>query len=288
MDAIDLKVTVADHVRLHVRHWPAGPPGRTPFLLVHGLASNARLWDGVARELGAAGHPAYAVDLRSHGESDQPADGYDTPTAAADLAALTARLDLPPAVVAGQSWGGNVVVAFAAGHPSSVLGLALIDGGWIELSKQFDSWQACAQALRPPDLDGMTPDELRDRIRRSHPDWADWAVDATAANLRVEPDGSLVRPLPVPYHMQILRSLWDDPPVRHFPSVTMPTLLVPAVGRDTEQAARRRRLVLNAAAMLPNAEVREYHGDHDLHAQQPQRLARDLLTLVPSTGDGSR
>ena len=76
MDPAALRVTVADGVRLHVRHWP-GEPDRTPFLLVHGLSSNARLWDGVATRLAAAGYPAYAVDLRSHGESERPPDGYD-------------------------------------------------------------------------------------------------------------------------------------------------------------------------------------------------------------------
>ena len=43
---------------LHVVAW-APVPGSTPsepsFLLVHGLASNARLWDGVALDLAAAG-----------------------------------------------------------------------------------------------------------------------------------------------------------------------------------------------------------------------------------------
>src|SRR5947207_2594292 len=95
MDPAALRVTVADGVRLHVRHWP-GEPDRTPFLLVHGLSSNARLWDGVATRLAAAGYPAYAVDLRSHGESERPPDGYDTATAAADVAAVADTLDLPP------------------------------------------------------------------------------------------------------------------------------------------------------------------------------------------------
>ena len=35
-----------------------------PFLLVHGLSSNARLWDGVARRLAAAGHEVVAVAQR--------------------------------------------------------------------------------------------------------------------------------------------------------------------------------------------------------------------------------
>jgi len=47
----------------------------TPFVLVHGLASNARLWDGVARRLAGAGHSSAAVDLRGHGRSDKPDTG---------------------------------------------------------------------------------------------------------------------------------------------------------------------------------------------------------------------
>src|SRR5215510_13608463 len=121
------KVDVADGVRLHVRCWPGAG---TPYLLVHGLSSNAGLWDEVADVLTGAGHPVYAVDLRSHGESDVPPDGYDTGTAAADVAAVSRGLGLGPAIVAGQSWGGNVVVRLAARFPDLVRALALVDGGW--------------------------------------------------------------------------------------------------------------------------------------------------------------
>src|SRR5213593_2007224 len=163
MDAADLMVRVADGVRLHVRRWP-GRNDRIPFLLVHGLSSNARLWDGVAVRLATAHHPAFAVDLRSHGESEQPQTGYDTATASADLAAVASALDLRAAVVAGQSWGGNVAVRFAADHPQRVHALALLDGGWIDLQSQFESWEACESALRPPDLDGAREADLTAHI----------------------------------------------------------------------------------------------------------------------------
>src|SRR5919199_1176563 len=85
-----------------VRPSPAGPllavrefgGDARPFLLVHGLASNARVWDGVARILAAHGHRVAAVDLRGHGLSEAPDDGYDTDTAADDLAGLADALDL--------------------------------------------------------------------------------------------------------------------------------------------------------------------------------------------------
>jgi pimeloyl-ACP methyl ester carboxylesterase len=274
----DLTVTVADGVALHVRHRPGS---RFPaFVLVHGLASNARLWDPVAERLAVAGHPTYAVDLRGHGESDLPATGYDTATAATDLAALIDALALREPVVAGQSWGANVVVRLAAEHP--VGALALIDGGWIDLAAEFGSWEACAARLRPPDLDGTPADRVRAHLRRAHPDWLPEAVDATLHSLRVNPDGTVSRRLPVDRHMAIVRSMYDDPPQRHFSAVTVPVLLMPALPPgEPERVARIRERVAAAAAALPKATVVEYaDSDHDLHAQHPARLAADLLRLV--------
>jgi pimeloyl-ACP methyl ester carboxylesterase len=274
-----MDVDVADGVRLRVRHRPgtAGPP----FLLVHGLSSNARLWDAVARSLAEAGHPVFAVDLRSHGESDAPPDGYDTGTAAADLAALWSRLGLPPAVVAGQSWGGNVVVRLAARHPELVGALALVDGGWIDLSATFDTWEQCETALRPPDVDSLRAAELRDILTSSHPDWSAEAIAATMANLREAPDGTLRRRLAVPDHMRIVRSMWDDPPWTDFPGITAPVLLLPAIPAAASAGDRKSELVVKAAGALPRARIREYVGaDHDLHAQHPGEVAADLLALA--------
>jgi pimeloyl-ACP methyl ester carboxylesterase len=276
----DLTVTVAHGVTLHLRRWPGS---RLPaYLLVHGLASNARLWDGVAERLAAAGHATYAVDLRGHGESDLPRTGYDTATAAADLAAVIDSLGLREPVVAGQSWGGNVAVRLAAEHP--VGALALVDGGWIDLAAEFDSWEACARRLRPPDLDGTPAEQVRAHLRRAHPDWPSDAVEATLHNLRRNADGTVSRRLPVDRHMAIVRSMYDDPPQRHFPAVTVPVLLLPALPPgDSRRVERIRERVAAAAADLPKATVVEYpDSDHDLHAQHPARLAADLLRLVAS------
>jgi pimeloyl-ACP methyl ester carboxylesterase len=276
---VDLRVAVGEGVNLRVRRHEGE---RAPaFLLVHGLASNAQLWDEVAAELSRAGHPSFAVDLRGHGESDLPASGFDSATAAADLAAVATALGLRDLVVAGQSWGGNVVVRLAAEHPALVAALALVDGGWIDLTAQFDSWEACEAALRPPELDGLHADDMRARLRRSHPDWSAAAVEATVANLRVKADGTLSRRLPLPQHMAIVRDMWDDPPQRFYPALAMPVLLIPALSADPARAAAARSRVEAAAGAIAHATIREYaDGDHDLHAQHPKRLAADLLGLT--------
>lgn len=146
-------------VRLALRRTPGH---RRPFLLVHGLASNARMWDGVTAALAEQGHEVVAVDLRGHGRSPDTDGGYDTATAASDLASLLTVLgwtgDRQP-VVAGQSWGGNVVLHLAA-TSGGVGALALVDGGWIRPAERFPDEDACWEALAPPRLDGMTPADL--------------------------------------------------------------------------------------------------------------------------------
>jgi len=293
IDAVVMRddwVAVAPGVRLHLRRWSSltgsrteateRPPARD-FLLVHGLSSNARLWDEVAVRLAAAGHEATAVDLRSHGESDVPDDGYDTATAADDVATIAGHLGISGAIVAGQSWGGNVVIRLAVEHPDVVAALALVDGGWFSPADAFDSWASAERRMRPPDVDRTPAAAMRARMRAAHPRWSDAAIEATVANLREEADGTIHRRLSIEHHMQIARSMWDDPPAPYYPRVAVPVLLMPALPDDPDAAAARRERILRPAAALPDATVSEYlGGDHDLHAQQPGRVAGDLLALA--------
>jgi pimeloyl-ACP methyl ester carboxylesterase len=258
-------------------------PGR-PVLLVHGLASNARTWDGVAARLAAAGHEVVAVDQRGHGHSEQTADGYTSTQCAADLAQLVDLLgftgDRAP-VVAGQSWGGNVVVELAARRPSAAA-VALVDGGWIKLSHRFASFDECWAALEPPRFNDVRADELSRRLAVAHPDWSEEGLAGTMANFELLDDGT-VRPwLRREHHREIVRSMYDGEPAALFPQVTVPVLLVPVVGDppgDIDQA--KQAAVAEAESLLPDAAVRWYAGaDHDVHVQHPHDLADDLLRLV--------
>ncbi len=68
------------------------------------------------------------------------------------MAAVISSLDLDRPVVAGQSWGGNVVVELAATAPGLVGAIALVDGGWIRLQDTLASWEEALQTLTPPDI----------------------------------------------------------------------------------------------------------------------------------------
>jgi len=141
-------------VRLRAVRWgdPATHSAK-PIVLVHGLASNAMLWEGAALALVQLGHPVIAIDLRGHGLSDKPEDGYDMSSVTEDLAGLLTAIaprgySMP--VVCGQSWGGNVVIELAHKYPHLVSGVVPVDGGFLELQNNFADWDSCAVALRPP------------------------------------------------------------------------------------------------------------------------------------------
>jgi pimeloyl-ACP methyl ester carboxylesterase len=261
-------------VELSVRAWSGGE-GRA-FLLVHGLASSSRLWDGVADSLQRLGHPVVAVDLRGHGESDKPSSGYDFPSVTGDLVEVIHATGLERPVVAGQSWGGNVVLDLAWRHPDLTAGVACVDGGTIELQRRFPDWEAAATAMAPPVLAGVTRVQIEARIREAHPDWPESGITGVMACFEDLPDGTVRARLSRDNHMAILRHLWEHRPSALYPDIKVPVLLLPADDGQGAWARDKRSAVDAALASLPRSRVQWFEADHDVHAQHPDLVAREL------------
>jgi len=268
------KVAVADGVALSVQRW-AGDG--VAFLLVHGLASNLHLWDGVAEALAARGHAVAAVDLRGHGTSAKPEKGYDFPTLTDDLMAVLDALGFTGAVVAGQSMGANVALELAWRFPERVAGVACIDGGWIELCARFPDWESCAAALAPPANAGRPSAEMEAMVRRNHPDWPEAGIRGVLACFEHRPDGTVAPWLTTERHLALLRAMWEHRPSTRYPGIEVPVLLVPA-GRASPGGEPPER-VEEAAAALPRGAVHWMEGDHDLHAQHPEAVAELLSSF---------
>lgn len=273
-------VSIRPELRLHVRYLTGE---KRPFVLLHGLASNAQTWNRVAHHLAAEGHPVYAVDQRGHGRSDKPDSGYDFATVSEDLALLLDQLELDSPIIAGQSWGGNVVLEFGARYPGRSAGLAFIDGGFLELqSRDRSSWEEVSQDLRPPDMDGMPAELLRTRILNANPEWTEEGVAATLENFERLPDGSLRRWLSIEKHMLILRALWEQKPSQLYGDVREPVLICPAASQDQpEWTAQKERQVNVAATALPHVCVHWFpNTHHDIHIHRPGALAETFLSAI--------
>lgn len=278
---------VLDSLTLRVLRWNAIPdPDRAdnrlpPFLLVHGLASNARLWDGMGRRLALAGRSSVAVDLRGHGRSDKPDGGFDFETVAGDLVQLIGKLGLERPIVAGQSWGANVVLDLAVRRPDLLQGIVLVDGGLNDMRDAFPSWDECWERLAPPQLVGLPLDAIEAYFRTNHADWAPDGLEGSLGNFDVRPDRTIAPWLTRERHKLILHELWAQRPSELWPQLRVPALVVPVDNGSSDWVAGKRsgveRALAAARASGTPVLVEWFEGDHDIHAQRPAELVSAIL-----------
>jgi pimeloyl-ACP methyl ester carboxylesterase len=95
-------------VTLHVEE--VGPRDATPILFIHGFSQCGLAWRRQTQSDLARDFRLITVDLRGHGASARPRDGYDDPTLwAADLNAVMDTLQLTGPVLVGWSYAGVIV-----------------------------------------------------------------------------------------------------------------------------------------------------------------------------------
>jgi pimeloyl-ACP methyl ester carboxylesterase len=277
-----LYVLTPDGVRLSVNYYPGFHCG---VLLIHGLASNGRLWEEVAEELNNRGRAVAVLDLRGHGVSEQCNYGFTIDELAADvcvvLSELARRGDIwARPIVAGQSLGGNIALAVAASGRQDIVSLVFVDGGFYDLPAMFSSWQECVQQMTPPDLTSLTRDQLLERIKVWHPDWSAQAIAGAAACFAENEAGYVYPRLKVEHHMAILRSLWESRPLSYAQRVVIPVVLIAAEGARNAGSTKR-ACVEALVASLPGCKL-IWRNDacHDFHAEQPQETVDIILGVI--------
>jgi pimeloyl-ACP methyl ester carboxylesterase len=286
MSPIDTFITIGG-LRLHLRDW-GGPDAPPAILLVHGLASNARIWDLLAPLL-APHFRLAAIDQRGHGLSDKPDDGYDLATIAGDLAGAISALGWRRPLVVGHSWGANVALQLAADHPDLPAGIVLLDGGINELASVMPL-EETLERLAPPRLAGTPRAEFLERLRGG---WITGVISqaveqAIMGNFAIDAEDRIAPHLTYENHLKIVRGMWEQRPTQLFAHVACPTLVIPAELPPTDQRAaawidRKRRAVAVAEAAIPHTRVVWAHDTiHDVQLQRPEWLASELAAFARS------
>ena len=116
-------IKTKDGTEIYYKDWGTGQP----IMFHHGWPLSADDWDGQLQFFLLKGYRVIAHDRRGHGRSTQTTGGHEMDTYAADVAELTAALDLRGAIHVGHSTGGGEVARYAArATPGRVAKAALI------------------------------------------------------------------------------------------------------------------------------------------------------------------
>ena len=177
--------TTSDNCSIAYTLQSAREPGAQRLALIHSLALDRSIWNGVAARL-AGRAEILTYDCRGHGQSDRPSGPFTTELFASDLAELLDELGWPSAIVAGCSMGGCVAQAFAGMNPSRVSALGLIDTtAWYGVDAP-KKWRERAAAAGSKGLSGMVEFQVSrwfsDGFRGAHPDLVQQMTEVFLAN----------------------------------------------------------------------------------------------------------
>ena len=251
-----------NNLRVHYLNWTAPGDGR-PVLLIHGLASNARIWELVAPYLVEGGLEPLAPDLRGHGLTDEPDGDYGFETIGRDLTAFINATEVQRPLLVGHSWGAMVALDFASRFPIGPLapaGLVLVDGGMTQMDDfPGATWETMRERLTPPRLAGLPLETFLEHLNAPNRVWQpdDRSIQIILANFEVKEDETITPRLTFEHHMQIVRAMWDFKTYAHYARLKCPALMIPVIPdpsasvRDQEYLAYKERGLQRASCLDP-------------------------------------
>ena len=249
--------------------------GEIPLVMVHGSWLSRRNWDWVVPHL-ADSFRVLTYDRRGHGESERPSGQGSVREDVADLAALIEHLDLSPAWVVGQSFGGSITLRLASERPDLLRGITAHEPplfslvaddpavgpmleGFAQLSAAVteriasgDHAGAAEQFIEEGLGEGLWAEfqpEVRQMMTEHAPTYLDEANDPDQLVFELDWISGFTRPA-------LLTKGDKSPPV--FPPV-----------------------ITRLAEAMPSAEVRKFTGaGHPVHLEQPEDYAEAITAFI--------
>ncbi len=155
-------ITGGGGTRLHLVE--TGDPRGPAILFLHGMSQSWLTWDRQLRSELARRYRLVAMDLRGHGASERPRDGYDDSRLwAADVDAAIRELDLDRPILCGWSYGPLVILDYIRHYGQERLGGIHIVGGITKLGSEAAAAVISAEFLAL--LPGLFSTDLGEGVR---------------------------------------------------------------------------------------------------------------------------
>ncbi|XAH24032.1 alpha/beta hydrolase [Xylophilus sp. GW821-FHT01B05] len=265
--------TATPRLNFHSLEW--GTPDAPALICLHGTSMQASAWTA----LGTALQDRYrviALDMRGHGGSDKPAEGYRLVDYADDVAAFMDALGLQRASLIGSSLGTQVAIDFAARYPQRVSKLLLSDPSCLIDQAAIDQYVALHRS-RPRRFGNAAEALAFSRSLPQRKRFSDAVHQFTlAGDLRATEQGELEWNYALDPILQTFRELTVDQSAE-IRAVSAPVLVL----RGQESHVLSRANALKLLAQFQQAELIEI-GDsgHTIWGDQPEALARHARAFL--------
>lgn len=276
-----------DGVDLHFLEWKAAASVEPPLLLLHGLSSNARYWERVARHL--PDRRIVALDQRAHGLTGAAPhrprfpDGYSMPELVGDARHVAAELGLSQPVLAGHSWGAAVALEAAASEPAFASAVVFIDGPLQNLDRVL-SWEEAEMMMQPPlPRYSSLEDAISDSRRDFDGAWGDDLEDFVKARVMADGD-ALVLTLTAPARLELLRGMYRSNPERLWPRLNVPATVLVAQRTFARMRQAVEEGIERLQASAPAVVVKRMDSPHDIPLFLPAAVAAELAAVTTAAG----
>jgi pimeloyl-ACP methyl ester carboxylesterase len=260
-------------LNFHYLQW--GEVDAPVLLCLHGTSMQASAWTALGTALQDRWR-VIALDLRGHGGSDKPAQGYALADYADDVTAFLDALDIPRAHLIGSSLGTQVAIDFAARRPGRVAKLLLSDPSCLIEQAAIDGYTALHRS-RPRRFADFDAALAFSRAMPQRQRFSDETHRFTlAGDLEPTADGGLAWRYALGPILQTFEGLTigQDDAVA---AVQAPVLIL----RGTHSHVLSRANALYLLDHFPRAELVEF-GDcgHTIWGDQPVALARQVRAFL--------
>jgi pimeloyl-ACP methyl ester carboxylesterase len=142
------KALLQSSIRLHYQQLGEGPD----VVMIHGLTGNLAVWQLKIVPLLWDHYRILTYDLRGHGYSDVPPNGYTPDDMATDLGDLLDALEIERASLVGHSFGADVSLYFALHHPERVRQVIAIEAAlpamiYLRSRDDWEGWDYWSDVL---------------------------------------------------------------------------------------------------------------------------------------------
>ena len=195
------------------------------------------------------------MDLRGHGLSDAPTDGYEPATFADEVTAVAEGSGLlggpdDTVVLVGHGFGAIVAAWAAFDLGDRCAGLVLVDGGWesVEAASGLDVDEFLRGIDEPPEVMRSLAAFLADREAFDPASW-DADQERAARATVVETHAGRVVPATRPHALEAsVRAMFGYDPLATLPAVATPVAAL--IASDDETGSRRRALAMASEARV--------------------------------------